>query len=438
MAVKIQHKRGSRPPQPADLDVGEVALNTLEGKAYTKKDDGTVVEITGGESAGTGAGMVISPTEPVDPVDGMQWLDSTTARVWVWDENKWLEFPANVPAGEEYDDTELRGLISDEESARQLADEALQDQIDNLDIPEVGSGLIEVSEEPPEPPYEVGQQWFSSTDGYLYLWYGAEWVAVNMPTSSGGTDPVPDDPYWDNNFLLINCDGLPNESQEIVDVTGTTDLTVVGNIAVDATNAKYGTGAVKGTSGTSRIETPMYDISRPWTAEAWCKLERSKASSGIFSQWNLNGASWFVREKSLKLDCYFDVNGTQQIITSATNVFTVGEYLHVAVSWDGSVYRVFADGVLQGMWNQNQSLTKVDVLNLGIGSMQNSAQGTWQNNWEGWLDDIRITEGVARYTSDFTPPEKLPTATAQLRKPTIIKGEQDDLLMEGGNDADLS
>lgn len=146
MAVTILHKRGSRPPQPDDLDVGEVALNTLEGKAYTKKDDGTIVEITGGESAG--AGLVISPTEPADPVDGMQWLDSTTARVWVWDEDKWLEFPA---AG---------GSVE-------------------------GSGLIEVSEEPPEPPHEIGQQWFSSTDGYLYIWYGAEWVAIGG--ASGGT-----------------------------------------------------------------------------------------------------------------------------------------------------------------------------------------------------------------------------------------------------------
>ena len=229
--------------------------------------------------------------------------------------DKWLEFPANVPAGEEYDDTELRGLISNEESARQLADQALQDQIDNLEIPDGGasswddltdkpsefppsahnhdgvyqpagdyiegdapndgeeyarknqgwvklqdhnytgadavkltgdqtaaghktwtgiatfgdtvimrgalngddtanfqnavtagsfvkpggtssqylmadgsvsdgagsgggSGLIEVLEEPPEPPYEIGQQWFSSTDGYLYLWFGNEWVAI--------------------------------------------------------------------------------------------------------------------------------------------------------------------------------------------------------------------------------------------------------------------
>ena len=25
---------------------------------------------------------------------------------------------------------------------------------------------------------ELGQQWFSSTDGYLYIWFGAEWVAI--------------------------------------------------------------------------------------------------------------------------------------------------------------------------------------------------------------------------------------------------------------------
>jgi hypothetical protein len=43
--------------------------------------------------------MVISATEPTDPVTGMQWLDSTTAIVWVWDDDKWLEFPAGKGGG---------------------------------------------------------------------------------------------------------------------------------------------------------------------------------------------------------------------------------------------------------------------------------------------------------------------------------------------------
>lgn len=36
---------------------------------------------------------------------------------------------------------------------------------------------IPILDAPPESP-EPGEQWFSSTDGYLYIWYGAEWVAI--------------------------------------------------------------------------------------------------------------------------------------------------------------------------------------------------------------------------------------------------------------------
>jgi hypothetical protein len=53
---------------------------------------------TGAGSDSAGAGMVIQPTEPTDPVTGLQWMDSTTGRIWIWDEDKWLEFPAGGSA----------------------------------------------------------------------------------------------------------------------------------------------------------------------------------------------------------------------------------------------------------------------------------------------------------------------------------------------------
>jgi len=48
-----------------------------------------------------GAGMVISDTEPEpdDRVEGLQWLDSTTAEVWIWDGERWLEFPVTGGGG---------------------------------------------------------------------------------------------------------------------------------------------------------------------------------------------------------------------------------------------------------------------------------------------------------------------------------------------------
>jgi hypothetical protein len=52
----------------------------------------------GSGSDSAGAGMVIQPDEPTDPVTGLQWMDSTTGRIWIWDEDKWLEFPAGGSA----------------------------------------------------------------------------------------------------------------------------------------------------------------------------------------------------------------------------------------------------------------------------------------------------------------------------------------------------
>lgn len=62
--------------------------------------DAIVAELGDG---GAGAGLVISPTEPPleDRVEGMQWLDSTTAIVWIWDGMQWLEFPVKGAQGEQ-------------------------------------------------------------------------------------------------------------------------------------------------------------------------------------------------------------------------------------------------------------------------------------------------------------------------------------------------
>ena len=98
MPVTIIHKKGAGIPSADSLEVAEIAVDIVTGVLYTKTQDGEIVEIAG--DGGGGAGMVISATEPSDPVDGMQWLESTTAIVWIWDEDKWLEFPASKGGSE--------------------------------------------------------------------------------------------------------------------------------------------------------------------------------------------------------------------------------------------------------------------------------------------------------------------------------------------------
>ena len=60
--VAIRPKRSetaSSVPSSSDLEVGEVAINSADQKIYTKKSDGTVVEVANA-SAGASEGFAIA------------------------------------------------------------------------------------------------------------------------------------------------------------------------------------------------------------------------------------------------------------------------------------------------------------------------------------------------------------------------------------------
>lgn len=70
--MQITHKRSSvadKVPQTTDLALGELAINTYDGKLFLKKNDGveTVIEIGGG--GGGGASAMFTETEQVLAAD---------------------------------------------------------------------------------------------------------------------------------------------------------------------------------------------------------------------------------------------------------------------------------------------------------------------------------------------------------------------------------
>ena len=58
MANTIKLKRGSgSDPSASDLSVGEIAIRTDSGKLFTKKDNGSVAEISGSGGIDDGLGQ---------------------------------------------------------------------------------------------------------------------------------------------------------------------------------------------------------------------------------------------------------------------------------------------------------------------------------------------------------------------------------------------
>ena len=81
MANTIQVKRSAVPakvPTTSDLALGEIAVNTYDGKMYIKKDDGTasIVTINAG---GVGSGDVVGPASATD--NALARYDSTTGKL---------------------------------------------------------------------------------------------------------------------------------------------------------------------------------------------------------------------------------------------------------------------------------------------------------------------------------------------------------------------
>jgi hypothetical protein len=94
MAQTVILKRSSvagKVPLTTDLSLGELALNTYDGKLYTKKDDGTesIVDLSGGNN------YTVSTTAPSSPAVGDFWfnLNEGVQYTWIDDGNssQWIE-----------------------------------------------------------------------------------------------------------------------------------------------------------------------------------------------------------------------------------------------------------------------------------------------------------------------------------------------------------
>ena len=134
------------------------------------------------ERSNEGAGMVISATEPKDPETGMQWLDSTTAKVWIWDEDKWLEFPVTGSGGD--------------------------------------GSTVQIEDLPPTT-HKVGDTWVDyGTTGEMYVWDGRFWVSMTGDGGpkviiGGGEGGLPPDVELPENITLDQVESVEDFDQAL-------------------------------------------------------------------------------------------------------------------------------------------------------------------------------------------------------------------------------
>jgi len=116
-------------------------------------------------------------------------------------------------------------------------------------------------------------------------------------------------------------------------------------------------------------------------------------NSGVF---DANSASFFVESSTRQL-----VMKTNVEIVRSSVVLEVQRWYHVALTRQSNTWRIFVNGVLVGSdtasgtldFSSNKTLIGADGWTSGTDS-----------NWIGYMDEFRVTKGVARYTSSFPAP----------------------------------
>jgi hypothetical protein len=90
-------------------------------------------------------------------------------------------------------------------------------------------------------------------------------------------------------------------------------------------------------------------------------------------------------------------DGSSRVIGS----ISLSTWTHFALVRSSGTLQGYVNGVATGSSWSNTSATRFTLSNGLIGARWGNA-----NPFTGFIDDLRITKGVARYTANFTPPTK--------------------------------
>jgi hypothetical protein len=191
----------------------------------------------------------------------------------------------------------------------------------------------------------------------------------------------------------------------IVDSAAQNNLETVGNAQISTSVVKYGTGSLSfdgnGDYLTSASSPNFAFGTGDFTVEAWIYANALNGERGFIQTSATVGGLQTSYTDGIAIFANGPGNGLVAqvggVSLSSGNVITTNAWYHVALTRNSGSCRMFINGVLVAGPTTNAS--NLAGTNVCIGGYYNTSF-----LWNGYIDDLRITKGVARYTANFTPP----------------------------------
>ncbi|TGR05406.1 LamG domain-containing protein [Mesorhizobium sp. M4B.F.Ca.ET.190.01.1.1] len=213
------------------------------------------------------------------------------------------------------------------------------------------------------------------------------------------------DPYWGNVVLLCGFEGTDGATTTSDESQAPHALTFVGNAQIDTAQSKFGGSSLllDGTGdNVTAADSADWDLSDAngdqFTIEMWIRATVGNTTQYLISSTGSVGNwGWWFSFNDSKLRFLYSPNGTTPTTTVsyASPNMSLNAWHHVAVDKDATgKIRLYVDGAMVGSDTPANSAFFNTTAVLSIGS---AASASYFN---GWIDELRITKGVARYAND--------------------------------------
>lgn len=217
--------------------------------------------------------------------------------------------------------------------------------------------------------------------------------------------PVGGDPYFAFVVLLLHFDGTNGSTAFTDSSSNNWTMTAGGNAQLSTATPKYGTACGVFDGVGDYVDAPSSGLfssaSTDFTIEAWINPNTVAATRIILSTRPSGadrGISFYINTSGKLSFNAWDASGNAIAIVSSSASISTSAYTHVAVTKNGSNYTLWINGVADGTVSTATAVGPTASCSV---SRDRTVSG---REFDGLIDELRFTIGVARYTADFVPP----------------------------------
>jgi hypothetical protein len=203
-----------------------------------------------------------------------------------------------------------------------------------------------------------------------------------------------------NTSLLLNA-----TNAGIYDASTINDFETVGNAQVNTSVKKYGLSSIAFDGAGDYLlapSNPSMDFTANFTIEMWVNFVNVNSTwQSIISRAYGVAGGWRLYKNDGNNQLRWYSNLTSVVLTTGSTLAN-NTWSHIALVRNNGVITIYIDGISRGSASNTTSYVPGNyALEIGQGVVTSAFP------MNGYIQDLRITNGIARYTTNFTPPTAL-------------------------------